>query len=65
MSDTLILFQVPGISKESVGTPIYELEPRQEAEAQAQSQEATHLEVAFVSYGSELKISSFISLPEI
>ena len=40
----LILMQVPGISEQSVGTPVDDLKPRQEAETETQSQESAHLE---------------------
>ena len=42
--------QVPGISEQSVGTPVDDLKPRQEAETETQSQESAHLEELLFSY---------------
>ena len=46
----LILMQVPGISEQSVGTPVDDLKPRQEAETETQSQESAHLEELLCSH---------------
>ena len=46
----LILMQFPGISEQSVGTPVDDLKPRQEAETETQSQESAHLEELLCSH---------------